>query len=212
MVPDPPFWLPSSLADMWRDLKSLELNREFIAFLEDSGYPPMAKHVRDWLLFMIIKSREGDGDVKTMLPDHLLVVWNAGKIHTGYYYEALPRALGISRFIPHSRWAEERLPDEEKMARREAALTAFKSTYGRDYVPYILRDRVPFTWINVKTLSGERVLVHALPEATVAEVKFAVFEVNRVPVHKMRLVHAGRQLQDHRLLSDYAARVGQLHA
>ena len=64
----------------------------------------------------------------------------------------------------------------------------------------------------VKTLTGKNIVISLNPDMTVLQVKDIIFEMERLPQDQMRLIYAGRQLEDNStLLSNNVTNNSTIH-
>jgi len=57
--------------------------------------------------------------------------------------------------------------------------------------------------VFIKTLTGKTLTMDAAPAWSIEDIKLAVFVMEGIPESHQRIIHAGRQLEDGRTLSDY---------
>ena len=57
--------------------------------------------------------------------------------------------------------------------------------------------------IFVKTHLGKTLTIDVLPSSSIAEVKAIIFVSLHVPADQLRLIYAGKQLEEGRTLGDY---------
>lgn len=99
------------------------------------------------------------------------------------------------------------LPDIDfKIKHKKTLLTDLNSL--RDYSIIKITRKPALIEVFVKTLLNKSLTLKINPKSTVAQLKLMIEKEEGFPVDKMRLIYAGRQLEDSKTLNNYGIKEG----